>query len=161
MPLQMTMMTENYTIIATALDNDDHDDAKNIALVVTSGHNHAAHAVSPSTSIIIDCGVSSHFSPDKNKFLNVHKIDTKPVKAANRHIFKAIGCGDLKVKMPTCNGYKPMTITLQGAYFSLNMAFTLISISCLDHAGCSIHIEDGACILCDARPQHLFLSSVP
>ena len=52
-------------------------------------------------------------------------------------------------------------IILQGAYFLPSMAFTLISVSCIDHACCSILIKDGACILCGACPQCLFLRSVP
>ena len=56
--------------------------------------------------------------------------------------------------MPTCNGHKPMTIILQGAYF-------LPSVSCLNCAGCSILIKDRACVLHGAHSQCLFLSSVP
>ena len=41
------------------------------------------------------------------------------------------------------------------------MAFTLISISCLDCAGCSVLIEDNACVIHGACPEQKFLGSVP
>jgi len=34
-----------------------------MAFIITSGTNHEAFGVSPSTDLIVDCGASSHFSP--------------------------------------------------------------------------------------------------
>ena len=41
------------------------------------------------------------------------------------------------------------------------MAFTLISVVCLDKAGCSLTIKDGECILCSPQPYCTILGSVP
>ena len=76
-------------------------------------------------------------------------------------MFSTIGKGDLKVKLPTCLDHKSMTVTLQGVYYAPCMAFTLISIFCLDHAGCSVLIKDNTCIICGAHPKWKFLGSAP
>ena len=144
---------DNYTIMAVNNKYENDDDTPNLALVITSGHDHDAYAVSKSASTIIDSGTSSHFSPDKNKFINYHEIMTEPVKAADGGFFSATEKGDLKIKLPKCPGHKPVTITLQGVYYSPTIAFTLISVSCLDHAGCSVLFENGACIICRACPE--------
>ena len=56
------------------LDDEGFD-----SLVITSGHNHEAYGVSSSTDLIVDCGASSHFSPDKFKFINFEAISPKPI----------------------------------------------------------------------------------
>jgi len=109
------------------------------ALVTTSGHNHEAFSVSPSTDLIIDCGASSHFSPD----------------------FSAVGCGNLVVTLPTTGGQTGPPITLKWVYYAPRMAFTLISVACLDKAGCSLIIEDGECVIRSPRPFRTLLGSVP
>jgi len=41
------------------------------------------------------------------------------------------------------------------------MAFTLVSVACLDKAGCSLTIEDGECKIRSPRPYRTVLGSVP
>ena len=41
------------------------------------------------------------------------------------------------------------------------MTFCLISISCLNKAGCSLLIEDQQCIICGPQPKHTVIGSVP
>ena len=41
------------------------------------------------------------------------------------------------------------------------MAFTLISVSCLDCAGCSLQIEDKVCVICGPRPKRAPIGAVP
>ncbi|KAG6865436.1 hypothetical protein C0993_008024, partial [Termitomyces sp. T159_Od127] len=55
---------ENYAFLnSLAIDTPDINANENVTLAVTSGHNHKAHAASPSAGIIIDCSASSHFLP--------------------------------------------------------------------------------------------------
>jgi hypothetical protein len=62
---------ENFAFLAIDSANSHSEDENTpAALVVTSGHNHEAYAVSPSAGVIVDCGASSHFSPDRSKFVN-------------------------------------------------------------------------------------------
>ena len=124
---------------------DDEDFA---SLIITSGHNHKAYGVSSSTDLIVDCGTSSHFSPDKFKFVNFEAISPELIRAADGHTFSAIGCGDLVVNLPVKDGEKGPLITLKRVYYAPKMAFMLISVACLDKAGCSHTIEDGECKIC-------------
>ena len=102
-----------------------------ITSVVTSGHNHEAFGVSQLTDLIIDCSASSHFSPDKSKFVNFTTIVPEPIKAADGHTFSAIGCGDLIVTLPGKDGSKGPPITLRKVFYAPKMAFTLVSVACL------------------------------
>ena len=139
---------DNYapiTITAAATSHVEGDEE--FAFVVTSGHNHLAYAVSTSTSIIINCGASSYFFPDQLKFLNYEDINPEPIKAANGCTFSAIGKGDVCVTFPTCKSIEPVTVHLKSVYCAPAMAFTLILVSCLDHAGFSLLIEDKVCII--------------
>ena len=137
-----------------------HDEAIP-ALVVTSGHNHKAFGISHLTNLIINCGASSHFSPDKSKFVNFTTIAPEPIKAADGHTFSAIGCGDLVVTLPGKDGTKGLPITLKRVFYAPKMAFTLISVACLDKAGCSLTIKDGQCVLRSPRPYRTYLGCVP
>ena len=131
------------------------------ALVITSGHDHGAFGVSLLTDLIVDCDASSHFSPDKLKFVNFEAIQPEPIHAADGHTFLAIGFGDLVVTLPTRDNETGPPITLMRVYYAPQMAFTLISVACLDKAGCSLTIEDGECVLRSPRPYRTMLGSVP
>ncbi len=137
------------------------DDEDFTSFVITSGHNHEAYGVSSSTDLIVDCGASSHFSPDKFKFVNFEAIPPEPIRAADGHTFSAIGCGDLVVNLPVKNGENGPPITLKRVYYAPKMAFTLVSVACLDKAGCSLTIEDGECQIRSPRPYRTILGSVP
>ena len=144
-----SMKDDNYALITIPAGDDSHiEDAEtHFVLVVTSGHDHNAHAVSPSVGVIIDCGASSHFSPDRSKFLDYEDIDPEPIKAADGHASSAIGKGDIRITLPACKGIQNVTICLKGVYYAPSMAFTLISVSCLDRAGCLLLIEDEICVI--------------
>ena len=64
-----------------------------------------------------------------------------------------IGKGNLKIKLPTCSDQKAANITLKGVYYAPSMAFTLISVSCLDRASCSAVIKDVTCVIRGAHPE--------
>ena len=117
--------------------------------------------MSPSTDLIVNCGASSHFSPDKPKFINFEVMMPEPIHAADGHTFSAIGYGDLVMTLPTKDSETGPPITLKRVYYAPQMAFTLISVACLDKAGCSVTIKDGECILCSPRPYCTVLGSVP
>ncbi|RDB27836.1 Retrovirus-related Pol polyprotein from transposon TNT 1-94 [Hypsizygus marmoreus] len=152
---------ENYAFLTLTIDSPSDDETINVALYVTSGHDHEAHAASPSAAVIIDCGASSHFSPSHEKFLNYQEISPEPIRAADGRTFSAIGKGDLRVQLPMKNGEKSTPILLKKVYYAPQMAFTLVSVSCLDHAGCSLHIEDGMCVIRSPKPQRRIIGRVP
>lgn len=116
---------DNYALVAINAEENTDDDITNVALVITTRHDHHdAHAVSKSVGIIVDCGASSHFSPDRENFINYHQIAPEPVKAADGRLFNATGKGNLQIKLPTRAGHKPVTVTFQGVYYASSLAFT-------------------------------------
>ncbi len=138
------------------LDDEGFD-----SLIITSGHNHEAYGVSSSTDLIVDCSASSHFSPDKFKFINFKAISPEPIRATDGHTFSAISHGDLIVTLPVKDGEYGPQVTLKRVYYAPKMAFTLVSVACLDKAGCSLTIEDGQCIIRSPRPYRTILGFVP
>ena len=54
---------------------------------------------------------------------------------------------------------KPTLIMLKNAYYSLHMAFTLMSVSCVDRAGFSLFIKGGACII--HSPKSNIIGRIP
>ncbi|RDB30865.1 hypothetical protein Hypma_006011 [Hypsizygus marmoreus] len=151
---------ENYAFLTLSIDTPSDDENINVTLCVTSGHDHEAHAVSPSAGVIINCGASSHFSPSHKKFLNYQKISPEPIRAADGCTFSAIRKGDLRVQLPMKNGEKSTPILLKKVYYAPQMAFILVSISCLDHAGCSLYIEDEICITRSPKLQRRIIGCV-
>ena len=130
---------EDYAMFASTLPDDD------TALVCTSDFREEVHTVSHQSGIIIDSGASRHFSPDRSKFLNYEEfVNQEPIRAADGRTFHALGKGDIQIHLP--NGKQGRTlITLKEAYYSPIMAFTLISVSSVDHAGFLLVIGGGIC----------------
>ena len=133
--------SDNYAMMLTYSLPDDPS-----ILQCTSDFKHEAHAASKSNGIILDCGASSHFSPDKSKFLNYQEIKAEPIQAADGHTFSAIGKGDMKIELPNGN-QKPTPITLKNVYYSPRLAFTLMSVGRMDQNGYELLIKDGKCMI--------------
>ncbi|KAG5719565.1 hypothetical protein E4T56_gene14204 [Termitomyces sp. T112] len=153
---------DNYAFLTfIPIDTPDYPANKNIALAITLGHSHEAHAASPSAGITIDCSASSHFSPSCDKFLNYQEINPEPVHAADGHTFSALGQGGLHISLSMKAGEKSVPILLKRVYYTPQMAFTLISVSCLDRAGCSLLIKDGMCIIHSPKLKCQVIGCIP
>ena len=130
---------EDFAMLASTFPDDD------TALTCTSDFQFEAHAASNQCGIIIDSGASRHFSPNHSKFLNYQEfINHEPIRAADGRTFHALGKGDIQIMLPNGN-HKSTRITLKEVYYSPIMAFTLISVSCVDRAGFSLLIKGGIC----------------
>lgn len=138
---------EDYAMLASIIPNDQ------TALLCTSDFRSEAHAASDQSGIIIDSGASRHFSPDRSKFLNYKEfVNHEPIRAADGRTFHALGKGDIQIGLP--NGNQGSTsITLKEVYYSPIMAFTLISVSCVDQAGFSLVIGGGICEIRTSRSK--------
>ncbi|KAG6881228.1 hypothetical protein C0995_002545, partial [Termitomyces sp. Mi166 len=96
---------KNYAFLTfLTIDTPNNAIGNNVALAITSGHSHEAHTASPSASVIIDCGASSHFSPSHKKFLNYQEINPEPVRAADGCTFSTLGRGNLCICLPMKEG---------------------------------------------------------
>lgn len=110
---------------------------------------------------VIDTGASRHFSPILANFKNLVCIAPSPVTAADGRSFVATARGDYITYLPMGKGKKPTPITLTNTYYSPALAFTLISVSCMDKAGFSLTIEDSCCTIRGPRPKRATLGIIP
>jgi hypothetical protein len=65
-------------------------------------------------------------SPQREDFINYVEIPKKPLTAANKEIFMAVGMGDMVVSIP--NGDKEAKMKLSHVLYTPALGFTLISI---------------------------------
>lgn len=96
------------------------------------------------SEIIIDCGTSNHFCPDKSKFITYETIPPEPIKVADGRSFSALGKGDIEVWVP--NGEEDKTrLLLRNTLYAPNLAYTLLSVSTIDRAGFYTEMGGGEC----------------
>ncbi len=67
-------------------------------------------------------------------------------------MFSMMGKGDYPTQLPIGPNQKLMPVTLFNTY-SRSMAFTLISVSCLDRSGYALTIQDGNCTIQSPQPK--------
>ena len=72
-------------------------------------------------------------------------------------MLKAVGIGDVRIDLP--NGAMTTPALLKDAVYAPDMAFTLISVSALDKANCSVMFAKGSCTIKNLQ-QHI-LAGVP
>ncbi len=110
---------------------------------------------------LVDMGASRHFSPARSKMINFVNIKPTPIRTADGHSFDAIGRGDYVTYLPMGHGKTATKVTLYNTYYSPHLAFTLISVSCLDTAGYSLTVEDGNCYIKTPKPNRHVIGIVP
>ena len=66
---------------------------------------------------------------------------------ADRRSLKALGIGDVLIDLP--NGSGKTKAMLKNAIYTPDMAFTLISISCLDQVKCTVTFNNRMCTIKD------------
>jgi hypothetical protein len=108
---------------------------------------------------IVDSGVTSHFCPDRGKFLNYVTIEPQPIHTADGTTINTIGKGDVRLDLPL--GNKQTTVTLKNALYVPKMAFTLISTNQIAAAGLAIHFEDKMCKILSPGPKQTVIAEIP
>jgi Pol polyprotein, beta-barrel domain/GAG-pre-integrase domain len=81
--------------------------------------------------------------PYKELFINYRSVNPQLITAANKHIFYAIGTGNLKIKV--LNARKFTTIILCDALHAPEMGLTVISINHITKAGHKVLFNGTAC----------------
>jgi hypothetical protein len=85
---------------------------------------------------IVNNGATCHFCPNKSKFANFVLTSGWPIRTADGKTVQVTSTGCIEIALP--NGKGQMTVILKDALCSPNLAFTLISVSCLLKAGCGV-----------------------
>jgi hypothetical protein len=101
-----------------------------------------------STVELYDSGCSRHMSAYRHLFTNFRTIDPKPIRAADRHVFNAIGKGNIQIAIP--NDGVMTTVTLEDVLYCPRIGLTLISISKMTDAGFAVVFRGSECRIFDS-----------
>ena len=82
-------------------------------------------------------------SPFRHRFRNFHPIPPHAIASADHRVFYATGAGDLQIDVP--NGDTTTPIILRDTLYAPDMALTIISISCINNAGCDVNFSTKSC----------------
>jgi hypothetical protein len=96
---------------------------------------------------LYDSGASRHMSSYRHKFSNYRPIEPRSIRAADDHIFKAIGEGDVRIEIP--NKASKTSMTLKEVLYCLNLGFTLVSILKIAAAGYTVMFKGDICRILD------------
>jgi hypothetical protein len=88
---------------------------------------------------MFDSGASRHMSPFRTSFVTYQSIEARPITAANKNVFHAIGIGDFMIKVP--NGTKTTKILLCDAFNAPDLALTIVSVGRILDAGYSVEFD--------------------
>ena len=76
--------------------------------------------------VIVDSGASSHFCPDKLKFINLRPLKGQNIRTTNNGVI--LGCGIGNVSIELSNGSGKTKCVLKDTIYMPELAFTLISV---------------------------------
>ena len=108
---------------------------------------------------IIDSGATSHFCPDRTKFVTFSEIEAQDVRTADGSTVSAIGRGDVKIDLPF--GKTHTTVTLKNTLYTPKMALTLISTTRMASAGFAVHFESKMCKIMSPLPDRKVIATIP
>ena len=107
----------------------------------------------------VDSGASHHYSPHHNTFIKYCPIHNQSITAADGQKLKAVSMGDVEIEL--LNGAKCKKLLLKDAIYTPNMAFTLISVSCLDEANGSAIFSMVRCIVATILHADILYCIIP
>jgi hypothetical protein len=100
---------------------------------------------------LYNSGALRHMSLLRDRFITYQEILPRPITAADKRVFYAIGIGDVVIDIP--NGESSTPIRLKDALHALDMGATIVSISCITKAGFSVCFEAQSCKIKDSRDK--------
>jgi hypothetical protein len=115
-------------------------------------------------SAIIDSGATSHFCPDRAKFITFTAIKPQDVRTADGTCISAVGQGDVQIELPL--GEARTTVTLRNMLYMPKMVLTLISTHHITAAGFAICKGTSvrfltSPIISHSPPVHMYSPSPP
>ena len=106
-----------------------------------------AQAEPGTTTKLFDSSASRHMSPFWSRFMNYKEIEPRPIQAADKRIFHAVGLGDLKIEVPKGTSFTP--IILKDVFHALDMGLTIVSINRITRAGYLVKFKGEYCTIQD------------
>jgi transposase InsO family protein len=106
------------------------------------------------TTELYDSGASRHMSPFGERFTNYRTIPPRPITAADKRIFYAVGTGDLRIEVPNGESFTP--IVLKDVLHAPDMGVTIVSINRITKAGYTVFFDHECCRIRDEkRKKHI------
>jgi hypothetical protein len=133
-----------------AAANNSQSDIEAWAVIMQEVEGLPAMAVQESnTCKLFDSGASRHMSLFCESFITYRQIEARPITAANKNVFHAIGIGDVIIKVP--NGATTSTILLRNVLHAPDLALTVVSIGWIVQVGYSVEFNQDKCVIrkCD------------
>ena len=115
------------------------------------------HISGTSLSACIDSSTTSHYCPDKSKFITYKPITGRNIIAADGGMLKALGIGDVRIELP--NSLSKTYALLKKAIHAPEMAFMLILISKLNQVKCTVIFNNGICTI--SNPSGKIMAKIP
>jgi hypothetical protein len=106
---------------------------------------------------LFDSGASRHMSGHRHRFINFTEIETRPITAADKRSFNAIGKGDMYINVPQGNGTSQ--IRLLDVLYAPSMGVTLVSIGKITDSGASVLFHGNVCRIFDST--RVLLAEIP
>jgi hypothetical protein len=97
----------------------------------------------PIETELYDSRASRHMSLFRDKFISYHSIELRTIKTADKHLFYAIGAGDLQVDVP--NGVTTSSVLLRDALHAPDIGVTIVSVSQIAEAGNTVSFAGDFC----------------
>src|SRR6267142_598588 len=113
----------------------------------------AEHGQPKPTTELYDSGASSHMSPFSERFTKYRAIPPRPITAADKRIFYAVGTGDLRIEVP--NGESSTPIILKDVLHAPDMGITIVAINCITKAGYTVLFDHECCKIRDKNNKHV------
>jgi hypothetical protein len=100
---------------------------------------------------LYDSSASRHMSPLRDCFIAYQEIPPRPITAADKRVFYAIGVGDVVIDIP--NGESSTPIRLKDVLHAPDMGATIVSISRIAKASFSVCFEGQSCKIKDSHDK--------
>src|SRR5712671_8007599 len=126
---------ESWAIIEVI--NDEDNTMAATTTTTTTRTNDQSHTE------LYDSGASRHMTPHRDKFVTYQRIGPRPIVAADKGVFYAIGKGDMCIQVP--NGQKTTEVLLRNTLHAPDMGLTVISVGRIANAGNTVVFEGNTC----------------
>ena len=127
---------------------DDSDDEEEEAHT-----NKATGTVIGNDLDLYDSGASKRMSSRLQEFITYTPIKPKPIRAADKRTFDAVGKGDLRIEVP--NGERSSSIVLKNVLHCPSVGPTLVSISKIAAAGATVVFQGTTCRIFNSKNENI------
>jgi len=127
-------------IIAASEDNNEL-----FVFTCTSDHTNLPKTSKSGQRACVNSLVNQHYCPEHSKFRNYRLIKGTDITTVDGQQLKAVGIGNIYIQLPNGSGHTKSL--LRNMIHAPDMAFTLISVSKLDEAKCSVSFNKGICTI--------------